>query len=190
MLFLLFTFLFTASTTFGIIQDCNISSVFQLTKLDLVPASPTPGGPLTMTVQFNNPGSIINDGTVTTSLTYNFIPFSPTTEALCSNTACPIVYGFNDRSTTNPWPSDVTGSISSTIKWDLDGNNLLCIKLSVKTSNSLRGNTTVIPGQLDLLNVFRGNGTFEDYDMCPSFLYSKALVLSDSASKQMTIFKP
>ena len=112
MLFLFFTFLLTA---FGSIQDCNTSSILQLTKLDLVPASPSPGQPLAMTVQFNNPGSVITSGTVTTTLTYNFIPFAPTTEALCTNTACPLVTGFNDRSTANPWRVNVkNGSANET----------------------------------------------------------------------------
>jgi len=179
MIFLLFTFLLTA---FGSIQDCNTSSIFQLTKLDLVPASPTPGQPLAMTVQFNNPGPAITSGTVTTTLSYNFIPFSPTTEALCTNTACPLVTGFNDRSTTNPWP-EATGTVVSTINWDLDGNNLLCIKLNVKTANLLRGNFS-FPGQLELLNVFRGNGTAEAYDE----EFSNALVVLPC--KELVVYHP
>ena len=171
MIFLLFTFLLSA---LGSIQDCNTSSVFQLTKLDLLPTSPTPGQPLAMTVQFNNPGPIVSDGIVTTSVTYNFIPFSPTTEALCTNTACPLVTGFNDRSTTNPWP-DVTGSVTSVIKWNLDGENLLCIKINVKTANKLRGKS--FPGQLDILNVFQGNGVN----------MSKALVVAPS--KALVVYK-
>jgi len=134
-----------------------------------------------MTVQFNNPGLPVSDGTVTTSLTYNFIPFSPTTEALCTNTLCPIVTGFNDRSTTNPWP-DATGTVASTIKWDLDGNNLLCIKLNVKTANLLRGNYS-FPGQLELLNVFRGNGIFEPFQE-----FSNALVLLPC--KDLVVYRP
>ena len=181
MLFLFFTFLLTA---FGSIQDCNTSSILQLTKLDLVPASPSPGQPLAMTVQFNNPGSVITSGTVTTTLTYNFIPFAPTTEALCTNTACPLVTGFNDRSTANPWPSDITGSVSSTIKWNLDSDNLLCIKLNVRTANLLRGNTTVFPGQLELLNVFRGNGTAEGFEEESS----NALVMAPS--KVVMVYRP
>lgn len=178
MIFLLFTFLLSA---FGSIQDCNTSSVFQLTKLDLVPASPVPGQPLAMTVQFNNPGSVVTSGTVTTTVSYNFIPFSPTTEALCTNTACPLVTGFNDRSTTNPWPN-LTGTVSSIIKWDLDGNNLLCIKLNVKTANLLRGNVS-FPGQLELLNIFRGNGTAEDYEE-----FSNALVILPC--KDLVVYRP
>jgi hypothetical protein len=177
MIFLFFTFLLSA---LGSIQDCNTSSVFQLTTLDLVPASPIPGQPLAMTVQFNNPGPVVRDGTVTTSLTYNFIPFSPTTEALCTNTACPLITGFNDRSTTNPWP-DVTGSVTSVIKWNLDEENLLCIKLSVKTANKLRGNFS-FPGQLDLLNVFQGKGTAEQFEEM-----STALIVAPS--KELVVYR-
>jgi len=148
---LLFTFLITA---FGSIQDCNTTSILQLTDLALNPVSPVPGKDLAMTVQFTNPGPEITNGTVTTSLTYNFIPFQPTTEDLCTSTQCPLVTGFNDRSTTNPWP-DVKGTVISKIEWNtLDGQNLLCIQINVK-SGFLRQSSP--EGLMKLKNVFQGN---------------------------------
>ena len=88
-----------------------------------------------MTVLFDNPGATVTDGTVTTSITYNFLPLTPTTEPLCQNTACPIVNGPNDRSTTSTWPNAV-GTIVTTSVWtSIEGDNLLCIQTSVKVKN-------------------------------------------------------
>lgn len=131
----------------GSIQDCGKNSQFQLTGLDFVPLTPKAGEAVFMTVQFNNPGSEVNDGSVTTSVTYNFLPLTPTVEPLCTNTQCPLVNGFNDRSTNSSWPTGVSGTIVTTIVWnDVNGSELLCIKLSVKTGSSgLRGNK-VFPG--------------------------------------------
>ena len=131
----------------GSIQDCGKNSQFQLTGLDLVPSAPKAGEAVFMTVQFNNPGSEVNDGSVTTSVTYNFLPLTPTVEPLCINTQCPLINGFNDRSTNSTWPTGVSGTIVSTIVWtDAGGSELLCIKLSVKCGSvGLRGNK-VFPG--------------------------------------------
>jgi len=123
------------------IDDCSKgASVFKLTALSLEPPVPVAGKPIVMTVQFNNPGADVISGTATNNIVYNFLPLTPTVEDLCVNTPCPLVNGFNDRSTNSTWPA-VKGTITSTITWtDLDGTQLLCIKVSVKTARSnLRG---------------------------------------------------
>ena len=138
---LLILSLFT--TSLGSIEDCSKgTSILKLTALDLIPAMPVINEPVVMTVQFNNPGADITTGKVTTAINYNFLPLSPTVEDICANTQCPIVSGFNDRSTNSTWP-DVKGTIISTITWNtLDGSVLLCIKVSVKTArDNLRGKT-------------------------------------------------
>ncbi len=125
------------------ISDCsNGASVFKLTELGLTPDPPQKGQPLDMTVKFDNPGPEIVDGTVTTSVTLNFIPFQPTVEALCTNTQCPLTTGANDRSTSSTWPDTVTGSITSKIEWTaVDGSQLLCIQIKARVGASpkLRG---------------------------------------------------
>lgn len=187
-MFLLYTFFAAALAS---IQDCNTSSIFQLTKLSLSPESVAAGQQLDMTVQFNNTGPDVTDGLVKTSVTYNFIPLSPSEEALCSNTECPLVTGFNDRSTSNPWPSGLSGTVSSTIVWTLNNDMLLCIKLSVKSkASNLRGNTT-IPGLLPILNVFRGNMS---YDICPATeswaeMFSKFALEKTDSDKQLILYK-
>lgn len=143
------------------IQDCSKgTSIFQPTKLSISPESPKPGDIFAMTVEFNNPGLEITDGTVTTSVIYNYIPFDPTVEALCTNTQCPLVTGFNDRSTSSTWPS-VSGIINTRIEWtDAEGKQLLCIEMDIITSSSsyLRGainKSTEVSDITPLLEVVR-----------------------------------
>jgi len=118
----------------GLVKDCNVTSIFRPTELGLTPDPPVVGQPVHLTVRFDNPGPAITDGTVITSVTLNFIPFSPTREPLCTNTACPLVSGPNDRSTVSTWPSGINGNLVTKSVWNsVEGDNLLCIQTSVKT---------------------------------------------------------
>ena len=131
----------------AVIKDCSSgTSIFSVTELSLKPDPPVAGEQLDMTVRFVNPGSDVAEGTVTTSLTLNFVPFSPTTEPLCDNTKCPILNGYNDRSTSSTWPSNVHGKVASRIEWLTNASDvLLCIQISTNVANkdvnktSLRG---------------------------------------------------
>lgn len=122
------------------IMDCSDgASVFRPTTLSLTPEPPVPGQPVLMTVLFDNPGEEVTDGTVTTSVTINGLPFAPSTEALCTNTQCPIPNGPVDRSATSDWPTGISGKIDSRIEWTgVNGEQLLCLKITERTS-SLRG---------------------------------------------------
>ena len=156
----------------GSIQDCSkVGSILQLTKLDLVPASPIVGKPVVMTVQFNNPGPDITSGTATTAIKYSFIPLAPSVEQLCVATPCPLTTGFNDRSTNSTWP-DVTGNLETTITWKgADGSELLCIKVSIKKNRfRLRGKNS------SGLIFFKDNGT----GICP---------LDDFLGKEMVVYR-
>ncbi len=141
------------------VVDCGAGkSVFVPTKLGLEPANPKAGDETYMTVVFNNPGPEITDGTVTTSVTYNFIPFAPSTEALCSNTQCPLVTGSNDRSTNSVWP-DVSGRVDTHIEWTAtDGTLLLCLDVKVQTAKAstkgLRGAPNNLTDPFPLLQFF------------------------------------
>jgi hypothetical protein len=139
------------------ITDCDTSSVFRPTKLALDPATPVRGQPVTMTVLFDNPGPVITDGTVTTSVTLNYIPFQPSVEALCTNTACPLMTGSNDRSTSSTWPDTVSGSVVTTSRWTgVNGQSLLCLKTSVRVAApiSLRGSMNTTNIEDDILALY------------------------------------
>jgi len=138
--------LFTAALFAGVhssITDCSKgTSLFQFQELALTPDPPVAGEELFMTVVFTNPGSEVDDGSVTTDVTLNFIPFTPSTVALCESTDCPLVSGLNNRSTSSVWPSTIAGKVVSKILWKtLEEVELLCIKMSfsVGPSASLRG---------------------------------------------------
>jgi hypothetical protein len=145
------------TTSLGSIKDCsNGLSILKPTKLEISPPNAVGGEVLNMIVELNNPGAEINDGIVTTSMAYNFIPLDPTVEPLCINTQCPLVTGFNNRSTSNVWPKDIAGTIKTKIQWtDISGNDLLCLDLVIKSSKNLRGNYSR-PDALEISNVFRG----------------------------------
>jgi hypothetical protein len=126
----LFTLLFVSNAA---ISDCNPSSIFRPLELSVTPDPPVPGQPIYLTLIFDNTGPDVNDGTVTTTLSVNSIPFSPSTEELCVNTKCPIVSGKNDRSTQNVWPTGVYGLVKSRITWsDANNEHLLCIDTAFK----------------------------------------------------------
>jgi len=161
------------ASSLGNIQDCsNGLSILKLTSLSLEPVLPIVNEPVIMTVQFENPGQDIINGTVTTAITYNFLPLSPLVEDLCINTVCPITPGFNDRSTNSTWP-DAKGTLVSTIKWTaFDGSQLLCIKVSLKSVRTKLRGTSNISG----ISFFKDNGT----GFCP---------LQDFLGKKIVIYR-
>jgi len=121
----------------GAIKDCDPSSIFRPTELAILPDPPVADQPVAMTVKFNNPGPIITDGSVTTSVTLNFIPFTPSTEPLCTNTVCPIPSGAVDRSTKSTWPTGISGRIVTISQWrDAIGQSLLCVQSSFSVGQS------------------------------------------------------
>ena len=84
-------------------------------------------------------------------MTLNYIPFSPTVEALCTNTQCPLTSGPNDRSTSSTWPDSVSGKVVSKIEWNgVDGSQLLCIQITA--SIAARENRTSLRGAILLHN--------------------------------------
>jgi hypothetical protein len=125
---------FSVFSASAAITDCSAGlSMFKLTKLALTPDPPIADQSVLMTVLFDNPGPTINEGTVTTRVTLNGLPFSPTSEPLCSNTLCPLTFGPNDRSATSTWPAGVKGRLISRIEWtDVFNELLLCIEITEK----------------------------------------------------------
>ena len=53
------------------------------------------------------------------------------------NTACPLVMGENDRSTSSTWPDSVSGRVVMKNQWTgLEGEDLLCLETTVKVVGS------------------------------------------------------
>jgi len=132
LLFLLVTFLCPVKAT---ISNCGSNPAFTITTLDQSPLTKVSGGQnVSLTLKYKS-YTPVSAGTVTTAVTYNFIPFQPTVDDLCKSVACPLAPGEHDGSSSVVAPSGISGSVSTTITWaDADGNQLLCIKSTITVS--------------------------------------------------------
>ena len=139
---LLFFISLLYSYAYASISDCsNGQSLFQITKLGLVPDPPVIGQDVYLTLVFENPENEVSDGSVETTIAINGIPYLPSTSSLCDSTKCPILQGENDRSTSSVWP-DIHGKVDTTIQWKKpSGELLLCLHTTVRVeaTENLRG---------------------------------------------------
>lgn len=137
---------FLALPVISTITDCGgANALFTITKLDFFPDVLAPGENATLTLLYTSPEEIPG-GTATTSVSLNFIPFTPTTENLCATTGdladrgltmptCPITVGDHDGSSVATMPDGVTGTITSKVEWrDLNDRLLLCIQAKFKSA--------------------------------------------------------
>ena len=126
-------FLGTASS---LIKDCsNGQSVFQINNLGFWPDPAIRNENSTVSLDYTVPkGTIVSSGTVVYTLTYNYLPFSPSTEELCTNTKCPIEPGtFNESSSSN-FP-DLNGNVNVKAQWyDENQTLLMCYSIQTKTN--------------------------------------------------------
>ena len=109
------------------------TSVFKFLTATVTPDPVVRGQDFTISLSCQIPdGVTVTSGTAEYGFTFNGIPFSPTTEDLCSQVACPLLPGLYSNATTAPFP-DVSGKIVSTIKWFDDAKTLLyCLETTVK----------------------------------------------------------
>jgi hypothetical protein len=126
-MFLFLAFLAAFVPAESAIKNCNTSSLFQITDLALVPDPPVAGESVAMQLQFTNPGAPVDNGTVMSTITLNYVPFPTSISPLCNNTDCPIPSGSQDRSTKSVWPSSVTGHVTTKLEWMNGSDTLLCI---------------------------------------------------------------
>ena len=122
------------------VSDCsNGASLFQLTSVSFSPDPTVPGQNSTLLLSMDVP-TIVTNGTVTYSSTYNFIPLNPSTDPLCYVTVdCPIQVGTLNTRSSYPIPTDLTGSLQMKVVWkDLDGNLLMCVAINTKLGNAAK----------------------------------------------------
>jgi hypothetical protein len=117
------------------ITNCMPSSVFQITQLALEPPTYVSANQnVSLTLLYTTPVEV-DAGSVTTSITYNFIPITPTVEDLCSSVECPIVTGAHDASSWFLMPTGVRGTVTTKVVWtDINNTQLLCISTTLKSS--------------------------------------------------------
>lgn len=117
------------------VTDCSkATALFTLTSLSFFPDPPVKGQNSTLLLSMNVPTEVAG-GTALYSVTYNFIPLSPTTEDLCTVApgGCPIRPGTLDTVSSIPFDGSLSGSITFKIEWkDLSLAQLMCV--SIKTT--------------------------------------------------------
>jgi len=127
--------LLAASLTIGSVKDCsNGASQFKLTSMSFQPDPPVKGQNSTLLLSMNVPTEV-QGGTAKYSATYNFIPFSPTTEDLCVAVpgGCPIIPGQLNTVSSYPIDPSLSGTLVMTIEWkDTASVQLLCVSVTMK----------------------------------------------------------
>jgi hypothetical protein len=112
------------------VTDCSkATALFSITSLSLLPDPPVKGQNSTLFISMNVP-SEVTGGTVKYSVTYNFIPLSPTVEDLCKVVpgGCPVSPGKLDTVSSFPFDGSLSGSITFKIEWkDLYEAQLICV---------------------------------------------------------------
>jgi hypothetical protein len=117
------------SPSFASVADCGAGkSIFQIKEQSFSPEPPVTGQRYDYWFTYTVPdGVTVYAGTTKYSLSLNGIPFSPSTEDLCIQTACPKTPGFYNESTSDTWPGGVSGKIVTKLEWfDAAGTLLLC----------------------------------------------------------------
>jgi hypothetical protein len=116
------------------ITDCTKASAsrFTIQTLSLSPPDQaSPGENVTLGLIYTNP-TLVTDGTVTTSVTYNFIPLTPTVEPLCKSVVCPLEPGQHDGGVSYAFPTGLSGSVVTKIVWTVADIQVLCLQLTLK----------------------------------------------------------
>jgi hypothetical protein len=132
---LAFVFAAFAALASASVTNCGSDSVFQITQLILDPPSSVVAGQnVSLTLLYTSPVEV-DSGTITTSVTYNFLPLTPTTAPLCNSVPCPIGVGDHDGSSWFLVPTGVRGTVVIKIVWtDVNSTQLLCISINMKAS--------------------------------------------------------
>ena len=117
------------------ITNCDQDSVFQITQLGLEPSDTVVAGQNVSLILFYTSPTTVDSGTITTSVTYNFLPLTPTVAPLCDSAPCPIEVGDHDGSSWFVIPSGISGNVVTKIVWaDANATQLLCLNMNVKAS--------------------------------------------------------
>jgi hypothetical protein len=100
------------------LRDCGNPATDQaaITGFGFSPSNPNPGDPTELWVAYDLK-SPLTGGTATYSFTLNGLPFSPTTDDLCTQTECPKDLGTYNETSKSTFPSGVSGKIVSKIQW-------------------------------------------------------------------------
>ena len=117
------------------ITDCSKGkSLFSIQGLGFWPDPAVKNENSSVSFAYTVPEPGITAGSVKYSVTYNFIPLSPTLDDLCSQVVCPLLPGSYNQTTSSVFP-DLSGSVTVTIEWrDVSGSQLLCAQIKTKVT--------------------------------------------------------
>jgi hypothetical protein len=105
------------------LRDCGNPDTDQakILSMGFTPSNPIPGENTTLWIdyQLRTP---ITGGTATYSVSLNGIPFNPTTQDLCTQTACPKNIGIYNETSSSDFPDGISGKIVSKIQWKNQDN--------------------------------------------------------------------
>ena len=123
----LFAALFASSSS--TVTDCGEGkSLFTINTQGFSPEPPIPNENATLWIDYTIPDNTnIDAGSCVYTFILNGIPFSPSTEDLCTQVSCPLVPGNYNLTSTSVWPGGISGKIVTKIQWyDSSKNLLLC----------------------------------------------------------------
>ena len=126
---------FGIASALATVSDCGAGkSIFTIQEQSFSPSPPVSGNPYDYWFTYTVPDNVtIAAGTSKYSLTLNGIPFTPTVDDLCTQTSCPKIAGFYNESSTDTWPSGISGKIVTKLEWyDANSNLLLCSQVTEK----------------------------------------------------------
>lgn len=114
----------------GSMRDCgNGLGRAAILSFDSVPANPVAGDNVSTWIAYDLPTPGITGGTATYSFSFNGIPFTPTVEDLCTQTACPKEPGIYNESSSSIFPSGISGKIVAQIAWRDPNDTLIwCVE--------------------------------------------------------------
>jgi hypothetical protein len=96
------------------------------------PSNPMPGTNTTLWVAYDLK-TPITGGIAKYSVTLNGIPFTPTTDDLCTQTVCPKSIGTYNESSSSLFPNSISGKIVSKIQWtNQDNLPVWCLESTFK----------------------------------------------------------
>lgn len=105
------------------LKDCGNPSTdqAQITSMGFSPSSPVAGDETTLWVAYDLKSNLTG-GNATYSVSLNGIPFTPTVDLLCTQTACPKGISFYNETSSSPFPSGISGKVVSKIQWTNQDN--------------------------------------------------------------------
>ena len=129
------TRLFQTAVGLGTIKSCGTGTA-TLLGFDSQPATPVAGDNVTLWVAYTLP-SAVTAGNAIYTVTLNGIPFTPTVDELCTQTACPKAANTTYNETSwSIFPSGISGRIVSQIEWtDQNDQTLWCVETSWRVSD-------------------------------------------------------